>query len=56
MSRSGDKAMKKRLSASTLKTIALITMFIDHFGMTVAYEYEQGAFVITNTLRIIGAY
>ena len=27
--------MRKCLSASVLKTIALITMFIDHLGMTV---------------------
>lgn len=29
------------LSASALKTIALITMFIDHLGLTVVYELEQ---------------
>lgn len=33
--------MRRRLPASVLKTIALITMFIDHLGMTVVMEYEQ---------------
>lgn len=53
--------MRRRLPASVLKTIALITMFIDHLGMTVVMEYEQiylhhGAEgFIAHIMRIIGA-
>ncbi len=52
---------RKGLSASALKTIALITMFIDHLGMTVVYEYEHKFFLygrsgfIAQIMRIIGA-
>lgn len=53
--------MRKCLSASVLKTIALITMFIDHLGMTVVMEYEQIYLhrgpegFIAHIMRIIGA-
>lgn len=53
--------MRRRLPASVLKTIALITMFIDHLGMTVVMEYEQIYLhrgpegFIAHIMRIIGA-
>ena len=47
---------KSGITASALKTIALVTMLIDHLGMTVVYELEQRYLQNAGVNGIISAY
>ena len=47
---------KSGITASVLKTIALVTMLIDHLGMTVVYELEQRYLQNVGVYGVISAY